>query len=199
MPHLFTYGTLMFPEVWRVVVAKNFETTPAQLPGYEIFRVAGALYPGIIAIDPSPAEWERLGEGATEPAELARKKGEGGSHQLAPQFSALSPQPDFSSPSGPRPSTLDSRLSPVPGLLYHDVDPASLARLDAFEEDFYLRQSITVTCEDGRALAAQAYVVPENRRDVLTKEIWTAADFAARGDLARFVAKYSGFNRLNTQ
>lgn len=46
--HLFTYGTLMFPDVWRIVVGRDFPHKPATLAGYEIFRVKGAHYPGII-------------------------------------------------------------------------------------------------------------------------------------------------------
>lgn len=148
--HLFTYGTLMFPEVWRIVVCKNFETTPANLPGHEIYRVRNALYPGIIKCDSPPS----------------------------------SPTSD----PGP--------LTSVPGLLYHNLDPASLARLDAFEGPEYIRQTITVTCNDGRELEAGAYIVPPERRELLTDEIWTAEDFAARGHLAEFVARFSGFNRL---
>jgi gamma-glutamylcyclotransferase (GGCT)/AIG2-like uncharacterized protein YtfP len=147
--HLFTYGTLMFPEVWKTVVGKEFPTVPAALPGYQIFRVAGAVFPGIVAIASSP----------------------------------VSPFPPPPSP-------------PVPGLVYLDLDAATIARLDRFEDDFYVRQTVTVTCEDGCELAADAYLVPENRRDVLTSEIWTAEEFAARGHLAEFVTRYRGFNRL---
>lgn len=144
--HLFTYGTLMYPEVWSIVVGKDFKTTPATLPGFEIFRVAGALYPGIIRLDPPTSD-------------------------LRP-------------------------LTSVPGLLYHNLDPAALARLDAFEGPEYIRQTITVTCQDGRELDAEAYIVPPERRDLLTDEIWTAEDFQAQGHLAQFVARFSGFNRL---
>ncbi len=161
--HLFTYGTLMFPEIWQAVVGKDFKTTPAHLPSHEIYRVRNAVYPGIIAApNHSPSENGPLGE-----------------H------------------SGSRPSTLDSRLSSVPGLLYLNLDEAALHRLDQFEDDFYQRQTITVTCGDGRELEAQAYVVPPKSRHLLTDEIWTAADFATRGDLALFAAKYAGFHRLD--
>jgi hypothetical protein len=100
------------------------------------------------------------------------------------------------STSGSQPSTLNSQLSPVPGLLYLDVDADSIARLDQFESNFYRRQPITVVTSDGRQLAAEAYVVPNESRHLLTDEIWSAAEFQSRGDLARFVAKYSGFQRL---
>ena len=96
-------------------------------------------------------------------------------------------------PLAPRPPRLS--LSSVPGLLYLNLDPESLTRLDAFEGDFYIRQTVTVLTADGRELTADAYIVPPDRRDILTNEIWTAEDFLARGQLAEFVARYSGFNR----
>jgi gamma-glutamylcyclotransferase (GGCT)/AIG2-like uncharacterized protein YtfP len=174
--HLFTYGTLMFPEVWQAVVGRQFETTPAQLPGYQIFRVRDAVYPGIIALYPGIIE-------------------------SSPQPSAISSQPTSSSSSDSRPSTLDSGLSPVPGLVYLDVDPESLVRLDAFEGHDYIRRSVTVVCKDdtsalGRELTADTYIVPTESAHILTPEPWTAANFLAAGLLTEFVTKYSGFNRL---
>lgn len=113
--------------------------------------------------------------------------------------------PDFSTKSGlspslsagdPQPSTLDSQPTPIPGLLYLDLDADSLERLDQFESDFYQRRPITVTTGDGQQLAAEAYVVPEENRHLLTAEPWTAGEFKSRGDPARFVARYAGFHRL---
>lgn len=49
--HVFTYGTLMFPEIWRCVVGRQFATVPGTVPGFEIYRVEGAVFPGIIAAD----------------------------------------------------------------------------------------------------------------------------------------------------
>ena len=45
---LFTYGTLMFPEVWERISIGPFPSRPATLRGYSIFRVRDALYPGIL-------------------------------------------------------------------------------------------------------------------------------------------------------
>lgn len=49
--NLFTYGTLMFPEVWQRISIGEFPAQPASLRGYEIYYVKGALYPGIIRTD----------------------------------------------------------------------------------------------------------------------------------------------------
>jgi gamma-glutamylcyclotransferase (GGCT)/AIG2-like uncharacterized protein YtfP len=47
--HVFTYGTLMFHEVWQAVVGRAFETVDGTAAGFEVFRVRDAVFPGIIA------------------------------------------------------------------------------------------------------------------------------------------------------
>jgi len=138
--HIFTYGSLMFREVWNIVVGREFETVQGTLAGYSIFRVAGAAYPGIIAAAPGCA---------------------------------------------------------VRGLVYLDVDAASIARLDRFESDFYARLSLPIHCADGQQRDADAYTVPAQNRHVLTTEAWTAEWFASSGSLAEFIARYQGFSRLD--
>lgn len=49
--HLFTYGTLTFPEVWDRISIGMFPSRPAILRGYSMFRVKDAVYPGIIRSD----------------------------------------------------------------------------------------------------------------------------------------------------
>jgi gamma-glutamylcyclotransferase (GGCT)/AIG2-like uncharacterized protein YtfP len=46
--HVFTYGTLMFPEVWQVV-GRSYESVEGTAAGFEVFRVCDAVFPGIIA------------------------------------------------------------------------------------------------------------------------------------------------------
>jgi gamma-glutamylcyclotransferase (GGCT)/AIG2-like uncharacterized protein YtfP len=137
--HVFTYGTLMFPEVWQAVVGRQFITAVGHAAGFRILRVRDTLYPGLLAAAPTDV---------------------------------------------------------VQGIIYLDVDSASLARLDRFEDDFYRRQPITLICEDGRQLEAETYIVPDERRDVLTTEPWSGHDFVAGGDLDCFLANFKGFQRL---
>ncbi|HEX4413820.1 MAG TPA: gamma-glutamylcyclotransferase family protein [Lacipirellulaceae bacterium] len=47
--HVFTYGSLMFPEVWSVVVGREFQTFEGRASGYAIYRVRDAAFPGIVA------------------------------------------------------------------------------------------------------------------------------------------------------
>jgi gamma-glutamylcyclotransferase (GGCT)/AIG2-like uncharacterized protein YtfP len=47
--NVFTYGTLMFPEVWQAVVGRSFATVEGTAAGFEVFRVRDAVFPGIVA------------------------------------------------------------------------------------------------------------------------------------------------------
>jgi gamma-glutamylcyclotransferase (GGCT)/AIG2-like uncharacterized protein YtfP len=137
--HVFTYGTLMFPEVWQAIVGREFAAVEGTAAGFAIYRVRDAVYPGISAA----SERER-----------------------------------------------------VRGVVYLDVDHASLARLDLFEGDFYVRQSVWVDCADGERRAADAYVVPAESQAVLTDERWDRAKFVASGGLEQFVRRFQGFARI---
>ncbi len=46
---VFTYGSLLFPEIMAAVAARSFPSRPALLSGYARYRVYNAPYPGIIA------------------------------------------------------------------------------------------------------------------------------------------------------
>ncbi len=45
---LFTYGTLTFPEVWTRIGMAMPASQPARLPGYAVYRLRDAVFPGII-------------------------------------------------------------------------------------------------------------------------------------------------------
>lgn len=117
---LFTYGTLMFPEVWRRISIGEFPSQPATLYGYEIYGVKDAVYPGIV-----------------------RTNGN----------------------------------SVVKGLLYEGLDKDTLFELDTYESSFYERIPVVAVTADGVETKCHAYVVPDNRRDLLTKERWDADRF----------------------
>ncbi|WP_019139836.1 gamma-glutamylcyclotransferase family protein [Noviherbaspirillum massiliense] len=46
--HVFTYGSLMFPEVWERVVRGRYRSAPASVAGHARYAVAGATYPGMV-------------------------------------------------------------------------------------------------------------------------------------------------------
>jgi gamma-glutamylcyclotransferase (GGCT)/AIG2-like uncharacterized protein YtfP len=47
--HIFTYGSLMFPEVWQRIVQGHYRFAPAAVDGYARFAIAGETYPGMAA------------------------------------------------------------------------------------------------------------------------------------------------------
>lgn len=49
--HVFTYGSLMFPEVWRRVVRGEYRSLTARLDGHARFAIEGETYPGMVARD----------------------------------------------------------------------------------------------------------------------------------------------------
>lgn len=48
MIHLFAYGTLMFEPVWQAVTGHRTPSIKGVLQGHAVFRVKGAVYPGLI-------------------------------------------------------------------------------------------------------------------------------------------------------
>lgn len=47
--HVFTYGSLMFPQVWESVVRGTYRSAPATMHDHARFAVAGQTYPGMVA------------------------------------------------------------------------------------------------------------------------------------------------------
>lgn len=137
--HVFTYGTLMFREVWQAVVGREFVAVEGRAAGFLNYRVCDAVFPGIIA-----ANAEDM----------------------------------------------------VRGVVYLDVDDASLKRLDVFEDDFYARETLWIDCDDGQRRQADAYVVPAHRRSILTDEPWSRDQFIASGGLDQFISRFAGFTRV---
>ena len=54
--HVFTYGSLMFPEVWSRVVRGSYRTERARLDGHGRFDIIGETYPGMVAREGSSVE-----------------------------------------------------------------------------------------------------------------------------------------------
>lgn len=66
----------------------------------------------------------------------------------------------------------------VSGRIFLDVPGDALRRLDAYEDSFYERRTLSVQLPDGRELEADAYCVPvEKAAAILSKEKWTLAWF----------------------
>lgn len=48
MSNIFTYGSLMFPEVWERVVGSTYPVSPARLDGYLRRQARAEIYPVIV-------------------------------------------------------------------------------------------------------------------------------------------------------
>ena len=133
--NLFTYGSLMFPEVWERVTGLCGAGQPALLADHAARRIRGQTYPALV---------KTAGE-STE------------------------------------------------GVLYADVSPEAVARLDAFEGHFYERIMVAVSVGHGAATRAWVYraALPDDP-DILA-ERWDPERFQ-REHLGRFLQDDPGFS-----
>lgn len=120
--NLFTYGSLIFPEVWKAVTGRTHRSTPANIEGFIRRTLRGATYPGILATGEKNAS--------------------------------------------------------VSGVVYHDIEPQSLAALDEFESDFYLRKPVGARSDDGTIFQCEAYVITEEFAHLLSDAEWDIETFA---------------------
>lgn len=60
----------------------------------------------------------------------------------------------------------------VDGVVYQDVDEASLAKLDAFQGTRFERIEVSVEAEGGAWIEASAYCLKLRRRKVLSSQEW---------------------------
>jgi gamma-glutamylcyclotransferase (GGCT)/AIG2-like uncharacterized protein YtfP len=63
---------------------------------------------------------------------------------------------------------------PVPGRVFFDVPEEALRRLDAYEDDFYLREEVLPGIDGGGQVTAHAYLVPTVKADtILSPHGWS--------------------------
>jgi hypothetical protein len=82
------------------------------------------------------------------------------------------------------------------GILYLNVDPLSVKRLDDFEGEMYERVEIQADGLDGESFPAHAYIIRAQYRDRLSSSKWDPARFEAE-NLREFMASYQGFDRTD--
>jgi gamma-glutamylcyclotransferase (GGCT)/AIG2-like uncharacterized protein YtfP len=132
--NLFTYGTLMFPEVWQRVTGLAQPGQPATLAHHAARRIRDQLYPALVGE-----------EGAV-----------------------------------------------TSGILYPEVSPEAMARLDTFEGTFYDRVPVEVTLTDGSVRPAWVYRAAAGTGPDILPQPWEAARFA-REELGVFLQEDPGF------
>jgi len=121
--HLFTYGSLMYPEVWSRVMQRSHPSRSAILAGYSRHQLPGETHPAMI------------------------------------------------------PSRPDSRIE---GVLYSDLTPEELTRLDRFEDEGvdYKRITVNVETASGPVEAfTYAYMHPAR----VSASLWDPVQFEQAG------------------
>ena len=64
--------------------------------------------------------------------------------------------------------------APVPGRVFFEVPEEALRRLDAYEDDFYLREEVLPVIDGGGQVAAHAYLIPtEKAATILSPHGWS--------------------------
>lgn len=85
--------------------------------------------------------------------------------------------------------------SEVAGVLYLDLPPSAMERLDRFEGRQYLRREVQVVTEGRGLCAAAVYVIHPEHKELLTGEPWSYEHFIAVGK-SRFLSAYLGFQKI---
>ena len=133
--NIFTYGSLMFPEVWERVTGLTGRGTPARLADHAARRIRGQSYPALVAA----------------PGEVTA------------------------------------------GILYQNVPPDAVTRLDDFEGAFYDRIRVGVEVADGAATSAWVYRAARQDDPDILPAPWQAGCFE-REHLPRFLREDPGFS-----
>ena len=81
----------------------------------------------------------------------------------------------------------------IPGILYLNVNTADIARLHAFEGDYYLRLQTPLLTVTGDTLIAQTYVLNPIYQHIAAPFEWDVEQFRNQG-LERFITRYPGFH-----
>ncbi|HEB86408.1 MAG TPA: gamma-glutamylcyclotransferase [Gammaproteobacteria bacterium] len=65
----------------------------------------------------------------------------------------------------------------ITGTLYLDLDDMLMAQMDEYEDTCYEKRRLQVLTGDGMTRDAQAYVVPEENRELLSSQPWDREHF----------------------
>lgn len=134
MEKLFVYGTLMSPEVFRLITGRSLKGSAATANGFSVRKLSDKVYPVLVSDDGSLAH----------------------------------------------------------GTLYTELNAEDLKRLDAYEDDFYLREQIRVIDENGEEHLAWAYLLPQDCGVEASTQEWHFHEFE-RFHLEEFLRQLRGY------
>lgn len=83
----------------------------------------------------------------------------------------------------------------VPGVIYFDVTPVDIERLDLFEGPQYERIETMICLADNRHLDAGVYILRDSYRTIAAAWDWDPEQFRQNG-LRQFLRSYLGFTSL---
>lgn len=83
----------------------------------------------------------------------------------------------------------------VHGVLYRDLPPSAIARLDTFEGEQYVRSAVSVMFTDGSTVEADTYLFRPEHAALLLPGDWDYARFLREGR-QRFELRYLGYTRI---
>ncbi|MFH0784889.1 MAG: gamma-glutamylcyclotransferase family protein [Pseudomonadota bacterium] len=83
----------------------------------------------------------------------------------------------------------------VAGVLYLNLPPEAMERLDSFEGEQYCRQEVQLVTEHFPSVTAMAYVITHENHNLLTGENWSYEHFLAVGK-DKFITAYIGFKNI---
>ena len=86
--------------------------------------------------------------------------------------------------------------SMVEGMIYFEVEPNDLLRLDAFEGVYYKRKALRAYLPDGLVCDVWGYVFKNEYRHLTSIEDWDPDWFSTVG-LKQFIYNYKGFRELD--
>jgi len=80
----------------------------------------------------------------------------------------------------------------INGIVYYDVEPADINRLDEFEGSYYRRTLINAELSEHRPIEADVYIIKPRYRHLISSQEWNPDDFQERC-LSEFMSAYEGF------
>lgn len=80
----------------------------------------------------------------------------------------------------------------INGIVYYDVEPADISRLDEFEGSYYRRTLISAELKNQTPIPADVYVIKPRYRHLISSQEWNPDDFQQRC-LSEFMSAYEGF------
>ncbi|MBE0582221.1 MAG: gamma-glutamylcyclotransferase, partial [Desulfofustis sp.] len=85
----------------------------------------------------------------------------------------------------------------IDGMVYIDVDPDDIDRLDIFEGKYYRRRIEEVSISSGTTIKAGVFVLRPDYHHIAADDDWDAEQFQRTG-LPRFLGSYLGFGAVGS-